>query len=149
MQAAAAGAGKGSSVCQPVRKPAVAAGLVQCRSRLQQEVREREAAAGVGAIWSATWWGRSGRRRMWMSFGEGERRKREGPAPRPWVWGCEGANVRGKRCDFSLSTLLRFTHGCESWHSKKGTQCQPTKKYTAKCQITHRPDQMDEPDHLK
>jgi hypothetical protein len=32
---------------------------------------------------------------------------------------------------------------------KNGTQCQPVKKYTAKCQITHRPDQMDEPDYLK
>jgi hypothetical protein len=34
--AAAAGPGKGGSVCQPVRKLVVAAGLVQCRSRLRR-----------------------------------------------------------------------------------------------------------------
>jgi hypothetical protein len=99
MQATEAGPRTGGSVRQPVRKRAVVAGLVQCCSRLRQ-VWEREAAAGAGAIWSAAWWGRSGRCRMWMNSREGERRKREGSAPRPRVWRCEGANMRGKRCDF-------------------------------------------------
>jgi hypothetical protein len=149
MQAAAAGPGTGGSVPQPVRKRAVAASLVQCRSRLRQEVREREAAAGVGAIWSAVDVGAISAAaadvdELWRREKEKERRV-SASASGLGVRTCEVSGVI-----FFLFTLSRFIYGCESRGLvTNGTQCQSAKRYREECQITHRPDQMNEPNHLK
>jgi hypothetical protein len=145
MQATAAGPGTGGSVPQPVRKRAVVASLVQCCSRLRQEVREREAAAGVGAIWSSADVGAISAAAdvgaISAAADVDELWRREKEKERRVSASASGLGVRGKRCDFFLFTLPRFIYGCESRGLvTNGTQCQSAKRYKGKCQITHHPD---------